>query len=103
MARTGRPLSFDGGLQMRIFDSKRELRILALEDDRADSMLLRRHLKGGEAHSAKIYLEIIDTLAGAMQILNRSSFDVALLDLNVQDSRGLETFLRLHEIQKRGR
>ncbi|WP_176736882.1 hybrid sensor histidine kinase/response regulator [Oligoflexus tunisiensis] len=73
------------------------LRLLAIEDDAADAKLLRYHLSGEIPYFRSLYLEVVDSLEGARQVLESALFDAVLMDLNVADSQGLETFTRFHE------
>lgn len=69
--------------------------ILLIEDDaeQAASLLdLLTELKDGVAI---FELDTADRLASAIQKLTQNSYDVILLDLNLPDSRGIETFVKL--------
>ncbi|MGC2855256.1 PAS domain S-box protein [Novispirillum sp. DQ9] len=62
-------------------------RLLLVEDDWADARLLGEHLRGmGE----RFEMRHAATLADAVDLLGRETFDVVLLDLNLPDARGLE-------------
>jgi PAS domain S-box-containing protein len=64
------------------------LKILAVEDNPADVRLLKEHL----LEDSSIAFEIVhaETLKDALKLLSTDSFAVALLDLNLPDSTGLE-------------
>jgi two-component system cell cycle response regulator len=70
------------------------LRVLILEDDVIDFRLLQSMLDGREADIGWVH---VTRLAEALQHLGAGGFDVLVLDLNVPDSQGLETFLSVHE------
>ncbi|MGE0173246.1 MAG: response regulator [Oligoflexales bacterium] len=72
------------------------VKLLAIEDDSADVLLLQRQLAGENLYFDHIYLEAIDSIGGALKILENAEFDAILMDLNVSDSHGLETFNKLH-------
>ena len=71
------------------------LKVLLVEDDPDDAFLLRDMLK--DVGTAQFDLAHVSSLGEALATADRQSFDVALLDLSLPDSRGLETFTQLHE------
>jgi DNA-binding NtrC family response regulator len=68
-----------------------QLRILLIEDSRTQVELVRMVLS--DALNRPFSLEYEDRLAGGLERLSQSQFDVLLLDLNVLDSAGFDTFL----------
>ncbi len=70
------------------------IRALLIEDDPEDALLLRAMLK--EVPTARIDLGHVPRLDAAIELAGGEDFDVALLDLSLPDSRGLETFIGLH-------
>ncbi len=69
------------------------IKILLVEDNPADSRLLRETLREpGTAHFALTHVE---RLVVALQRLAAERFDVVLADLSLPDSQGLDTFRRL--------
>jgi len=74
--------------------NRKALKILLIEDDLGDRVLVERTLqKGRQAFS----LTHCESLADALVNLARESFDVALLDLSLPDSFGLTGMHRIHE------
>jgi PAS domain S-box-containing protein len=70
------------------------LRILQVEDEPALARLLKEYLK--MALREPYELVWVQRLADATQTLTNQTFDLVLLDLGLPDSRGIETFLALH-------
>ncbi len=75
-------------------DSK-ALQILLVEDNLTDVLLLEEALIGGAFPSSSHTLTHVQRLDDALRHLQDKGFDVALLDLGLPDSQGLETFARL--------
>jgi C4-dicarboxylate-specific signal transduction histidine kinase len=65
------------------------VRILLVEDSPSDRELIKRVL--GKHRRVECQVTAHETLAGAVAELNRSSFDIILLDLTLPDSQGLES------------
>lgn len=67
-------------------------RVLLIEDDTLDQRLFRRTL-------AKTHAEIVcaTRLDDALEQLATENFDLVVSDLNLPDSRGIETYERLKE------
>jgi len=76
-------------------DRTDELRVLLVEDNPGDADLVREYL--ADVPEAAPRLEVAGTLADAHGRLAGGGFDVALLDLNLPDSEGLDTLVRLRE------
>jgi len=74
--------------------SEPPVRILLVEDNPGDAFLLRKTLR--DAGSLAFELEHAEDLESALELLQRGSFDVVLLDLSLPDSEGLETFERVY-------
>jgi signal transduction histidine kinase/HPt (histidine-containing phosphotransfer) domain-containing protein len=70
-----------------------ELRILLVEDNDADALIVVEALE--EAAAVRFDLTRAVRLGDALSRLQASAFDVVLLDLSLPDSRGIETFRRL--------
>lgn len=73
----------------------RTIRLLLVEDDPEDAMILREQI--AEAPE-RITLEVVARVSAALERLrDGAEFDVILSDLSLPDSKGMETFDRLHE------
>ncbi|MCB2203305.1 PAS domain S-box protein [bacterium] len=70
--------------------------VLLLEDHEGEARLNQRLLE--RSHTTEFHFSGARTLDEAVTILQEQSFDVLLLDLNLPDSRGIETFDRIHAI-----
>jgi PAS domain S-box-containing protein len=71
------------------------IKVLLVEDSPSDALIVEdelTHAEGGEF--CVVHLE---QLNAALARLQAQHFDVVLLDLNLPDSQGFETFLRLHD------
>ena len=72
----------------------RPIRALLVEDDLDDAFLLRHLLD--EVPEVRFDLVHAERLGQALELAGQSNFDVALLDLTLPDSTGLDTFRLLH-------
>jgi PAS domain S-box-containing protein len=70
-------------------------RVLLVEDDHDGVCLVKQMLESGSPCLFSVS-EVARDLASAIEKLNSADFDVALLDLSLPDSAGLETFIRAH-------
>ena len=70
------------------------IRVLGVEDSPGDQRLVSEMLE--EAKLGRYELRGANTLSVAFRLLYEERFDVVLLDLNLPDSNGIETFLLLH-------
>ena len=73
--------------------------ILLVEDDEDDAFLLRATLS--EVKSGRFELVRAKRLDEAISLAKGARCDVALLDLSLPDSSGLETFVKLHQAAPR--
>lgn len=69
-------------------------RVLLIEDNRIEARLTRQWL-GVDAGGA-FDVEWVEQVSQGLDRLSRAGIDVILSDLNLSDSRGLETFIKLH-------
>ena len=70
------------------------IKILVIEDDPSDVELVREMLRG--VKTARFDMQEATRLSTAVQCLKREPFDIILSDLDLPDSRGIETFLKIH-------
>src|SRR5512137_212293 len=66
-----------------------QIHALVIEDDPDDILLLKDAL--ADVGMGKIKLDCVDRLSRGLIQLNGQNYDVVLLDLNLPDSRGLDT------------
>jgi len=76
---------------MRSDDS---IRVFLIEDNNDDAELVFRFLRGGK--NAHFSVERAERLSSALERLAGEKFDVVLSDLELPDSRGLDTFVKVH-------
>ena len=69
------------------------VRVLVLEDDPGDALLLEAEFRGKS--SIDVRLTFAPRLSEGLSLLASQAFDAVLLDLNLPDSRGMDTFERL--------
>jgi Flp pilus assembly CpaE family ATPase len=70
------------------------INVLLIEDNPGDTRLIRELLK--EAKGSPTVLLCADRLSSGLEQLSKGGVDVVLLDLSLPDSKGLETFRRVH-------
>ncbi|MDD3364211.1 MAG: response regulator, partial [Syntrophomonas sp.] len=68
----------------------KSIKILIIEDDAGDRLLLQQVLS--ETGGVSYKLHIAERLTQAMEMLGQNSCDIILLDLNLPDSSGIRTF-----------
>ena len=71
-----------------------EFNILLVEDNPGDARLVQEYLK--ETGKTTIHITTAETLAEAFDLTDKYRFDAVLLDLNLPDSHGLDTFDSIH-------
>ncbi len=69
------------------------MRVLVVEDNAAESALVRAFMRDGDAASA----EVATSLAEALAAIDRSSFDVAIIDVSLPDAEGIDVVRRVRE------
>jgi MinD-like ATPase involved in chromosome partitioning or flagellar assembly/CheY-like chemotaxis protein len=72
--------------------------ILLIEDNPADARAMLEMLK--EARGDSIAVLRADRLAGGLRQISEGGVDLVLLDLSLPDSRGFDTFTKLHAAAK---
>jgi pilus assembly protein CpaE len=70
------------------------IKVLLIEDNRLEARQTQQWL--GAADDA-FEIECVDQLQLGLERLSQGGIDIVLLDLNLPDSRGLETFTKLHK------
>jgi pilus assembly protein CpaE len=70
-----------------------EYRVLLLEDNAVNALLVRKMLE--RADNPRFEISHADSLLKALDLLANTAFDAALVDLNLPDSSGIETFLAI--------
>jgi DNA-binding NtrC family response regulator len=70
------------------------IKILLIEDNPGDSCLIEEYFE--EFVNFSYDLKIVETLDEALSVLKKKHFDVVLLDLELPDSYGINTFLSVH-------
>lgn len=70
------------------------MKILVIEDNRADFVILKNMLE--ESTNEKHNIEWVSRLGKGLDLLKKESFDVVLLDLGLPDSNGLDTFTEFY-------
>jgi CheY-like chemotaxis protein len=75
---------------------EKKIKILLIEDNPGDAYLIEEQLEEF-ANFLYVYRNV-GTLSEALNVLKEQTFDVILLDLALPDSYGINTFLRIHNI-----
>jgi len=78
---------------------KKTIRLLLIEDDPDDILLLREMLVEASARrhlGTKYELECAESLSEGLSCIGKSAYDLVLLDLSLPDSQGLDTLGRVH-------
>src|SRR5688572_16553516 len=73
------------------------IRVLLIEDDLGDALLVTRRLERELGSLDKVVLERATTLHEGIDLLGKREADVVLLDLHLPDSAGTDTVRRLRE------
>lgn len=72
-----------------------KIKVLLIEDSPLAASMIKGMLSEGKG--SNIELENIDNVASAQKRLSVGDIDAVLLDLNLPDSNGLDTFLNIHD------
>ena len=70
------------------------IKVLLIEDSPLAASMIRGMLSEGKG--SRIALENIDNVAAAQKRIAVGDIDAILVDLNLPDSNGLDTFLNIH-------
>ena len=72
-------------------------RVLLIEDDPGDAALVRGDLETAAEESARFRLQHVAALQAGLDQVAKGDVDVILLDLNLPDSCGIDTVVRLRD------
>ena len=86
----------ESGLCMSIYPSQKMLRVLLVEDSQQYSDLLKDMLAA--ARKSAFAVHAVANLKQAKDYLKHKTCDVVLLDLNLPDSLGVDSLLRMREV-----
>lgn len=75
------------------------VRVLLVEDDVTDAMILKRVL--GRNAETKFQIDHASTLAQATELMQSRDYDIAIVDVNLPDARGSQSFERLRSLDSR--
>lgn len=70
-------------------------KVLLIEDNRMEARQTQHWL--GPANDPPFEVKWVENLQAGLERLAEDGIDIVLLDLNLPDSRGLETFVKLHD------
>lgn len=76
--------------------NRKEIRVLLIEDDADDALLMKEMLTEIGRPSLRFALDRVERLSEGVRHLEKGKPDVVLLDLSLPDSQGMETFTRFH-------
>jgi signal transduction histidine kinase len=76
-----------------VYMEDKPMKVLLVEDNPGDTRLIREMLK---EDTIQFELAHVERLCEAFQCLGEETFDVIVLDLNLPDSQGLDTFVKAH-------
>lgn len=76
---------------------KKPIKILLVEDDAIYARLIKEMLTDAFGEKDAFIISHATHLADAFKSCNENSFDIALLDIMLPDSRGIETFQKLNQ------
>jgi Flp pilus assembly CpaE family ATPase len=71
------------------------IKVLLIEDNRIEARQTQQWLAA--ANDPPFEVEWVDHLQSGLELLAKDGIDIVLLDLNLPDSRGLDTFMKLHD------
>src|SRR5580698_11180632 len=73
----------------------REVRVLLVEDNAVCARITEAML--ARVDDQTFHIQCAETLLAALDLIAANTFDVALLDLSLPDSQGLQTFLTVQQ------
>jgi CheY-like chemotaxis protein len=75
------------------------IKVLYVEDD-ADDVMIVTDLLQKEGHGQTFLVVNVSTLESSLELLKKDIFDIIMLDLNLPDSNGIDTFLSVKKDSK---
>ncbi len=78
--------------------NRTRLAVLLIEDSALDAKIIEGQLAQPQQDAPSSVLTVVTTLAAGLKRVAVQPFDVMLLDLNLPDSEGLETFLKVFRL-----
>ncbi|MCK5214173.1 MAG: response regulator [Candidatus Omnitrophica bacterium] len=74
---------------------KKDLAVLVIEDNKIDAKIVRSMLE--KTSYGKFHVSFVMTIKEAIELLLTQKFDVCLLDLNLKDSKGLDSLKKINK------
>lgn len=81
-------------------DESKIIRILLIEDNPEDIVLIRELAAQEDGFSPKFRFDYAHRLDAGIELLHKSRYECVVLDLTLPDSRGIETLTRLQQLFK---
>ena len=78
-------------------DQQEDVFVSLVVDDDPDEVELLRLAMRDNTRDAKFQILVAETLGEAMQVMDRHVIHLAILDLNLPDSKGFETFVKFQD------
>lgn len=75
-------------------EDERQIKVLLIEKNEAEAVMLQELL---QEEKSVLNMQWVDGLSPALELLENDGFDIVVTDLQLPDSRGLETFEAIHE------
>ncbi|NIM59626.1 MAG: diguanylate cyclase [Candidatus Aminicenantes bacterium] len=72
----------------------RQIKVLLIEDNPKDARLIQKMVE--EKNWASFDLTCVEKLQAGLKLLSNGGADIVLLDLDLPDSKGLNTFIKVH-------
>jgi PAS domain S-box-containing protein len=72
----------------------KNIKILLFEDDPEDAVLFKQQLRDFEDITDPV---VAETLASGFSLIEKDDFDIIVLDLNLPDSQGADTFYKVYD------
>ena len=81
---------------MKKNNSMDNINILIVEDNEGDAILVQELLEGQKEKDFKC--SSVESIADSMELIKENSFDVVILDLDLPDGKGFDTFSKIKEV-----